>query len=401
MTPKPVRTRLVLYFPGFEALNSKSQMDRLKFNAEKSEKIWDFKYNCRSVEGGDSDNCVISTSQTSGKDWKVDTRFVLFDWSDIAKSYLNTPFPGNLYKYFPSFLAFFIDGTSFRYFKTSKRYWAFSITPLFFMLAFFLVSWLTIATAVSILAPDVTGWTATSIKMLLSTLLTIILFKWPGDRLHLNLTVNMSGFIRNMANGGNSENDARIEKFAGILTKEIKAQKYDEILIVGHSIGVVWGVLALSAALKANPEILKSANTTFLALGSNLPRTALAPCAEYLRDHIRHIMNCPDLFWHEFMTKDDIVSFYKADTMKILGVSNPKAKYVIDCVRFKPAMLPARYKKMRKSFYRTHKQYVLYHDKPVYFDFILRCFGPFLSRELASDRNWVEKYFGNKNRKDT
>lgn len=401
MTLKPIKSRLVLYFPGFEAHSSRSQLDRLEFSAAKSEKIWDYKYKRLSREGGDGEIFSTSTSRTNGSDWEVDTKCVFFDWSDIATSYLNTPFPKNLVKFFPSFLAFFVDGTNYRYFKTSKRYWAFSITPLLFMLLFFGAALLLVSTSVSVFTPEITGLPAVLLKLLLSMLLTLFLFKWPGDRLHLNSTVNMSGFIRTVAKDKSPESDERIDKFVGIMEKEILAQKYDEILIVGHSFGVVWAVRTLSAVLKTNPAILKSGSATFLALGSNFPRTALVPCAGYLRDHLKIVMSCPDLFWHEFMTKNDIVSFYKADTMAILGISDPTTKYQIDHVRFRPAMLPQRYKNMRKSFYRTHKQYMLHQDYPVYFDFLMRCFGPFLSKELAANRNWVENYFENKSKEDT
>jgi len=392
MASKPVRSRLVLYFPGFEASNSKSQLGRLQYNAEKSAKVWNFSHICLPAEGGEEGNHAVSICETRGEDWRVDTRVVLFDWSDISSSYLNTPYPGNLFKYLPSFLSFFVDGTNLRYFKTSKRYWAFSLFPLVFILSFILVSWLTANAALAVLAPDVSGWALTLMQIVLSTLLATFLCKWPGDRLYINLTINMSGFIRTMANGGSPDMDERVGKFAKIMEKEIDAEKYDEILVAAHSIGVMWGVLTLSKVLKANPAMLKSTNATFLAFGSNLPRTALAPRAGYLRDHLQYVMNCSDLFWHEFMSKDDIVSFYKADTIKVLGVVNAKAQYVIDRVRFKTGMQLERYRQMRKSFYRTHKQYVMYYDKPVYFDFVFRCFGPILSKDLAQRHELIDNY---------
>ena len=40
---------------------------------------------------------------------------------------------------------------------------------------------------------------------------------------------------------------------------------------------------------------------------------------------------------------------------------------------------------MRKSFYRTHRQYILYYDKRVSFDYMLRLFGPLSVKTLALD----------------
>ena len=66
------------------------------------------------------------------------------------------------------------------------------------------------------------------------------------------------------------------------------------------------------------------------------------------------------------------------------------APYAIDKVNYKDAMDEARYKKMKRSFYKTHRQYILYQDKRVHFDFMLRCFGPLSSRVLALNKNLWE-----------
>jgi hypothetical protein len=60
-----------------------------------------------------------------------------------------------------------------------------------------------------------------------------------------------------------------------------------------------------------------------------------------------------------------------------------KAQLKIDRVRYGEAMERRRYRAMRKSFYRTHRQYILYQDKRVAFDSLLRYFGPFAVRDLA------------------
>ena len=390
MPDQPIKSRLVLYFPGFEAIGAMAQLGRLKYNAEKSASYWDYTHKEQSINQADNAPCAVSTNKTTGKDWNVDTRVILFDWSDIASSYLNAPYPNNLFKYLPVFLTFFIDGTNFRYFKASKRYWIFSIFPLAIILAFLIASWFAVSAILTIFASGLSGWMLLLAQISLTAVMTMILCKWPGDRLYINMAISMSGFIRKMALGTSAENNKRCKKFVKILTKEIEANSYDEILVVTHSIGVLWSVKALSKALKEKPHLISGSNITFLALGSNLPRSGLVPAAQHVRDDLQHIMSFPDLFWHEFYSKDDLVSFYKADTMKILGVVDPKASYLIDRIRFKYAMEAVRYRNMRKSFYRTHKQFVLYYDKPVYFDLILRIFGPLSAKQLAYDRELIE-----------
>ena len=378
MPSTPIKSRLVLYFPGFEAISSEAQLGRLDYSTKKTEPLWNFKRTSQPIEFPDGQKCAVSSSQTKGRDWQVETRFVHFDWSDIVASYINWPYPSSLVQFLPKFLKFFVDGSNIRYLKASRRYWLFSIFPIVAIISFLALAWF----AAGIVLP-LLGIPYLFLQIVLTVILFVALCKWPGDRIYMNLTINMGGFIRNMAEGNNTEINQRVDEFSTILQNEIESSEHDEILIVGHCFGVVWLVLALSKVLKNKPDIFSSKNAIVYSLASSLPRIGLAPCAQYVRDSLKKIMQCPDLFWHEIQTKDDIISFYKADPFKILGVTSTKAKYIIHRVRFKTAVNQARYKKIRRSFYRIHRQYILNYDKPVHFDFILRCFGPFSAKELA------------------
>ena len=378
MSSAPVKSRLVLYFPGFEAISSKAQLGRLDYSTKKTEPVWNFKRTSQSTEFPDGQKCAVSSSLTNGRDWQVETRFVHFDCSDIISSYLHWPYPSSLVRFLPKFLSFFLDGTNIRYFKTSRRYWSFSIYPLMAILLFITLSWVSTGWILSLLStPNLIA------QIFLTLLLTLILCKWPGDKIYLNLSINMSGFIRDIAKGDNAAINNRVDEFTDILLDEIENSDQDEILIVGHCVGVLWLSLALAKILKSQPDIFKSKNVVVFSLASNIPRAGLAPCAQYIRDSLAQTMSCPDLFWHDIQTKDDIISFYKANQFEILGVSDIAAKHITHQVRFKAGMNSDRYKKMRRSFYRTHRQYVLSYDKPVHFDFVLRCFGPFSAKELA------------------
>jgi len=155
------------------------------------------------------------------------------------------------------------------------------------------------------------------------------------------------------------------------------------LAIAGHSFGAVWAAAALALALERQPDLLAGRNVTFLALGSSLLKIAFAPKAQFMRDWMASIVAAPDLFWHEIQTKDDLIAFYKADPFAVLGITGLKAQMKIDRVRFSEAMERKRYRAMRKSFYRTHRQYILYSDKRVASDSLLRFFAPVSARELA------------------
>jgi hypothetical protein len=377
-----IRSRLVLIFPGFEKTTPASQLDRLRHCANKTGEIWKFGFERLSVEAPDKASHVVSESKAAGANWHTETRTVLFSWNDIIEDYESEPHPNGFLRNMPKFLAFFGDGTVRRYWQASLRYFLFTIFPLLLIAIFLigtgLLSWYVAGLGLSGIGRTIAAFT-------LTIFLTLVLCKWPGERMYLLLTINDWGFARDMVNRVNPRIEQRYRDFAAKLAEEIKASKHDEIVISGHSFGAVWAVAALALALEADPKLIAEKRVTFLALGSSLLKIALAPGAQFLRDWTRRVMEEPTLFWHEIQTKDDLIAFYKADPFEVLGISGMKAGVRIDRIRYKQAMKKARYKKMRRSAYDTHRQYILYQDVRVPFDYIMRICGPFESRDIAHD----------------
>lgn len=376
-----IRSRLVLNFPGFEQTSPESQLDRIQHSATKTGQIWNFEFKRNSVSRQPGANHAICECQTKASEWKVKTRIVQFSWNDIIQNYETVPHPNGFIANFPKFLAFLTDGTIERYRRASGRYWAFTIFPILLLAIFIAISWFASSWLAEMLPlPGAVGFVA---ALVCTVALTLVLCKWPGDRMYLLLTINDWGFARDMVNRSNPAIEARYQEFAETLRRETNAGDHDEIIISGHSFGSVWAIAALALALEKQPDLLKGRNATFLALGSSLLKIALARDAGFMRDWIARVTSLPDLFWHEIQTKDDIVAFYKSDPFEMLDMPPPVGGFRIDRVNYKKAMDRKRYRAMRLSFYRTHRQYILYQDLPVSFDYMLRLFGPLSSRQLA------------------
>lgn len=377
-----VETRLLLNFPGFEATGPAHQLDRIRHSATKTGELWKFSFERKTAEFPEGASHAISESVATGANWTVSTRIVQFSWNDIIAKYENEPHPRAFLKNLPKFLAFFADGTAFRYLMASQRYFYFTIFPILLIAVFLAVSLVASWWALSFVISGAALWIAAIVA---AAALTLVLCRWPGQTMYLLLTVNDWGFARDMVLRANPEIEARYREFAATLGGEIAASQHDEIIVCGHSFGSVWAVAALALALEENPGLLAGKRVTFLALGSSLLKIALAPKAGFMRDWTARVMAEPNLFWHEIQTKNDIIAFYKADPFETLGIRDYAATMRIDRPNYKRAMNKARYRKMRKSFYTTHRQYILYQDVRVPFDTQLRYFGPFDSRALALD----------------
>ncbi len=374
-------TRLVLNFPGFEQTDSGAQLGRLRYGAENTGKIWGFE-----IAQGDLDVNVDGHHTrvdytTSAANWQTATRLVQFRWNDIVHAYEKDSFPGGFLRNAAKYFAFFFDGTLFRYAKASMRYFSFTLFPLVLAIFFAIAVWIVIGLA------GAPMW----LKIVAVPLITLVFCKWPGDRLYIPLTIADWGFARDMVNRTNIEIEERFDQFAEATVKEIAASDHDEIVIVGHSFGSLWAVAALARALEKDPGLLANKTVCFLALGSSILKIALAPNAGYMRDYWSKVMEQPEIFWHEVQTKDDLIAFYRSDPFHQVGINAPKAEYRISRIRFSKGMEKKRYRAMRKSFYRTHRQYILYYDKRVPFDYMIRLFGPFSVKTLATDESALNR----------
>lgn len=383
-TNQEIRKRLVLNFPGFEQTDSIAQLGRLRYGAENTGKLWGYDLVQGDLRHEDGANHSVVDFSATGGNWQTHTRLVQFRWNDIVHAYEKDSFPGGFLKNLQKYFAFFLDGTVRNYRRASWRYWAFTIFPVLLFIVFAVLA-LAIAAGVTVFL-DLTATARLPLMLVISLPIFLALCKWPGDRLYLILTVADWGFARDMVLQANEQIEARFDEFAKTVLGEINRSQYDEIVVVGHSFGSLWAVAALARAIEKDPQLLNNKSVRFLALGSSMLKIALARNAGFIRDHWRLVMDQPNLFWHEVQTKDDLIAFYPCDPFETVGIINPAAEYRINQIRFGKGMNNKRYRSMRKSFYRTHRQYILYYDKRVPFDYMIRLFGPFSLKSIAGDK---------------
>ena len=372
----PVKKRLILNFPGFEGTSAVHQIERLTAGGHKTGKLWGFDLSRTEILDNSETSKTTSEFLAEAEKWKTQTRFVQFSWSDIISKYEKAAYPKSLITSLPKYLSFFFDGSALKYAKTSGRYFGFTVYPIILMILFALMAFGLVS-----LLPAL-HW---GIQIIIAFALFLIFTKFPGDLLYVNLSINDWAFARDMCKRSNLEIESRYELFANHLIEEIEASKASEILIVGHSFGSVWAVVSLAIALKKKPDLLKSREITFLALGSSLLKIGLVREAQYFKQAVESVLKVSNLTWHEIQTKTDFISFYKSDPFEPMGIMAYSATVLMHRVKFKTALSKSRYRKMMKSMYLAHRQYILYCDKRVHFDFQLRCFGPFKASDLAAD----------------
>lgn len=377
-----IRRRLVFNFYGFEPSDSDHLIGRLLYCANKTADLWGFELmhdHPRSDSESLSAQCKIKATH---KDWQVDTKIVQFGFGDIISAYFAGFFPLTLIKHIFNYLALVLSPLPVRYFKASKLYGTFFLFPLVLMAVFWGAAY-----GLALLIGQVLQVGGISLSSTLFYLTVLVLFfvlcRWPGQKMHLLLSLAHWSYAKDLALQTNPEIEARYGAVAELMIDEISLADYDEIIISGHSFGSTWALMAMSEALLKKPDLFDDKNVAFLRLGSSLMNTSLFRVPSFIIEHIQNLATNSHLFWHEFQTKDDPVSFYKADFIKHLGLTEPSGGYVISRVNFKHSMERARYRKIKRSFYHVHRQYGLYHDKRVSFDYLIRLLGPISSKQLA------------------
>ncbi len=379
--------RLVLNFPGFEPTDAIRQIERLSAGGQKTAALWGFDLEAGKIASKSQNHKTTIDFESNSENWSAKTKYVHFAWTDIIDKYENMAYPQSFFANFPKYLLFFLDGSVRKYAKASKRYWGFAIYPMVMMIVFSILSWFIMHYTIGQYGLH---WVMTLIP---AFILFLLLCRFPGDMAYLNLSINDWGFARDLVTLSNPEIVSRNALFADHLIKEISTSKHDEIVIVGHSFGSVWAVSALAIALEKKPNLLKGKRVTFFALGSSLLKIALVKKAKYFDKFVKSVLSEPNIVWHEIQTKTDFISFYKTEPFTPMKIVETVSEVIVSRVNFKHALSFERHKKMKKSMYLAHRQYILYHDKRVHHDFQLRVFGPFFADDLARD----EYLFDNNN----
>lgn len=385
-----VKNRLILNFSGFELSSNQRLLGRILYSIGKANKLWGVKTKVLETTSHQNKPHSVCQLDAAGENWKVSARIVQFGFGDIVGKYQADSNPYLLVRNFLKYLTLLFDGTFLKYVRLTTLFWVFFLYPL---------AVATIFCGVSYFATDYLFRSLfelavnPALKFLTGGLFFFLLCRWPGKYMRYNLALGLWGFSYDIARGNNYEITKRVREFSEILSYEVGAQEYDEIIIVGHSFGASWAALSLSAALQNNKNLVDKKKVTFLLLGSHLLSVALIDRAGIFKKIISQLAQKNELFWHEMYFKFDVISLYPADLFHNLDLPTANGGYKITKVNFKASMKTQRFWNMMRSFYYTHRQYVLYHDSRVNTDLMLHILGPISAKELAlySEDKCLEK----------
>jgi hypothetical protein len=386
---QPIKRRAIFFVGGYDPKTPEAFFERLKKEIARFEVLWGV--DAAVSEPIVSNNGEIGTATIDsvggqkpngaagegGPAWHTTCDFNFFVLDKIVLADFARPLPVRLGKYLFAFADFVVSGTAFRIFAKAWRFGLYFLFPFVMVAGFALLGCI----AAQLVMPWL-GWGAWLVGIAVFAAAQAILGKrWPVNHL-----MDLWSFSLNFIRGRRPDAEALMQRFAEAAVERAVTGNYDEIILVGHSTG---GVLILDIAarcLVVDPGFSKRApHVAVLTLGSTALKAGMHPAAKKFRQGAQSLLDDGSLEWVEVQCLTDVINLYKTDPvveMRLTGRGDRKFP-IIRTVRIKDMLEAATYKRIKRSLFRVHYQYIFGNTKPYWYDFFQLCCGPTLLVERA------------------
>jgi hypothetical protein len=135
----------------------------------------------------------------------------------------------------------------------------------------------------------------------------------------------------------------------------------DEVLVVGHSSGVHLAVSVLADLIREG--VPERPALAFLSLGQAVPMASFLPKAQRLRADLAYLSLRDELTWVDVSAPGDGCSFALCDPVAVSGVAPDGQRWpLVISAAFSQTLSPARWKALKRRFFRLHFQYLCAFD---------------------------------------
>ena len=356
-----IKSRLVLFFPGFEPLGAEKHRQRFERAAQKSAPLYDASILCSQLSESEF-GLPAFTTYAKGDGWETKSDIVIFDWSSVVAEFEKRSLFMRFYLGLSAQIGLVLNGTLWAYLKTSWRYGLFFFYPLVLIIAVSLAGW--------VAGSLISNYSNVYVSTMLGVALTAALLRLAVQKAHLLLMMDDWAFAASISTGFRTDSASIPHRFRAAFERLATGSQHDEILVFAHSLGAVFAVDALGAALTKNPGL----ELNFVTAGSSLMKIALNPNAKFLRESVKTVVKSKTK-WGDWRALTDVISFYGSNPATSLGITEGVPPKTIN-VRFRHMLSPLTYGKHKRNLFRTHRQFVLAAETRYPYSFHLIAAGP-------------------------
>lgn len=313
----------------------------------------------------------------AGSNWSVATQVRLLRWDDVMAAEAARPRLRRFAAGLAAFSDFAVSGALVGYLRHAWRY------ALFFLYPFVLI-----AVLAALAAALGAGLGVASGNRVVGVVTAGIVFAslvaLAGRRLLLNHLLDDWIFSGRYLRHGDPILGARLQRLAAELVAEATSERFDEVVVVGHSLGAVLAVDLLDRALALAPGLgLAGAPVVLATVGSSIPKIGLHRGAKRLRASLARVAAAPGLVWVEYQALTDAMNFYKTDPVRLLGAgpTGPRVRVV----RISRMLERPYYRRIKRNFFRVHNQFVSANDTRYVYDYFMLACGPLPAARQAAE----------------
>jgi hypothetical protein len=376
-----VSKRCFLHASGFDPYDPPAQHRRFVREAARFAATWNVTARVSELRQSGAQTGAEArgwTVTTEAPGWQVVTEYELLDWSDIVRSEVARPAAVKLWRGLAAFVDIVLSGTAQRYFSANWRYGMFFLVP---FLSVFLFA------AIAIIA----GWCAGAAAAFSSAIggvaagfgvaagVLAALMRWPGERWRAGQAMADWSFARGYMRGLRPDMDARLDAFATRIIACARSGDADEVVVCGHSLGAAIAVDALARAFARDPMLgLHGPRLALLTVGAVIPKITLHPRGDRLRAQVQRLAAEPSLTWAEYQARDDFISFYRFDPVKLIYIADGHVPegLIIGRVQIARMISEATWRRVRANYMRLHYQFVMANEKRAAYDWFMLMCGP-------------------------
>ncbi|MDH6296279.1 hypothetical protein SAMN03159422_04457 [Agrobacterium fabrum] len=369
-----VKSRLVLYFPGFDPLDAAAHHLRYQRAAALAGKTWDVNYAVGPRESRPAGEAFAV--EASAGNWSTRSDIVVYDHNDVISQLRDASVWRQIWLGFKAGAGIVSEGGAARYLRHAWRFGLFFIFPFLLMLA---GGALAAGIALSPWLFSLPLWLLV-VSIPAAAVFFVKAFLPFAERFH---TLHLYADWRFALAVGRDEPIARewIEERAALVVTALEHPS-DEVLVVSHSMGASLALAVIGRVLELKPDALDGRKLSFATLGGAALQCAFLSSAERLRESIGAIARHPDVTWFDIQCLTDPIHLYRCNTVALTGHKDAPQPKIVP-IRFKHSLSPERYKKNKRNFLRMHRQYVLGPDRRSGYDFTLLTAGPLPAASFA------------------
>ena len=372
-----VKRRHVYHLAGYDPTDADAQYRRFVRQLDIFQATWNIDASVSQLSYSDDQARAWWTVASTAAEWHVNSVYEVLLCDDIVRRDGARPLLIRFFRATIAYFDFIATGTMFRYAMASPRYALFFLFPPFALALFVVIAWLAAGVLVDTLG--LIGVVRTIGGAVIGIVVFFALLRSPGRPLRVLLLLDDWTFAHDYLLDRRPDIDARLDLFADAIVAGARDAAFDEIVIIGHSLGAMLALDVLTRAFARDRQLgNRGAAICLLTVGATIPKFTLHPRAEGVRRKVAGVVAETSILWAEIQARADAISFYKFDpvALKRIGLDQLAGKPVIQLVQIHEMVQPKTYTRIYRNVLRMHYQSVMANDRRASYDYFLAVCGP-------------------------